>query len=107
MKRTNPYLFTRDGQLDVGQMLLVLLTLYVLVVFVLAGLRVLTVDSAAWAFLGSFVSVAFVAWAARDRAALISKATSPGAIAAGIASAIPNFRTDDERGEHTARDYIV
>jgi hypothetical protein len=41
--------------------------------------------------LGSFTSLAFIAWAARDRAALIANSKTPGEVAAGIAKAAPPF----------------
>lgn len=83
--RDNPLLFKRDGSMDLSQFLLVLLTVWVCVVWVLAGLAVLRVSTAAWAFLGSFTTLAFIAWAARDRAELIANSKAPGEVAAGVA----------------------
>jgi hypothetical protein len=65
--------------------MLLLLVVWVCVVFVLAGLGIFRVSTAAWAVLGSFTTLAFIAWAARDRAELIANSKAPGEVAAGIA----------------------
>jgi hypothetical protein len=41
--------------------------------------------------LGSFTSLAFIAWAAHDRAALIANSKTPGEVAKGIATAKPPY----------------
>jgi len=107
--RDNPLLFRQDGGLDLGQAFLAVIVLWVAVVFVLAGRGVLRYSTAAWAFLGSFTSLSFIAWAARDRAALIASSKTPGEVASGIAEAVPtagNLWTDDETGDPApVRDY--
>ncbi len=97
MSRRNPLFFRQDGGMDLSQFFLLVIVVWVCVVFVLAGLEVLRVTTAAWAFLGSFTTLAFIAWAARDRAELIANSKTPGAVAQGIASAMP-LDTDDGRG---------
>lgn len=94
--RDNPLFFRADGGLDLAQFLLLLIVVWVMVVFTLAGLKVLTISTAAWAFLGSFTSLCFIAWAARDRAELIANSKTPGEIAKGIASAVPDTPADRE-----------
>ena len=99
--RTNPLFFKRDGGMDLSQFILLVICVWVMACFTLAGLTVLKISTAAWAFLGSFTSLAFIAWAARDRAVLIANSKTPGDIAAGIASApYPDMdqheRTDDD-----------
>lgn len=106
--RTNPLFFKSDGGMDLGQVILLSITGYVLAVFVLAGLGVLSITVAAWSFLGSFVVIAFIAWAARDRAELIAKSRAPGDVAQGIAGdRAPgvSIYTADERGDYLDRDY--
>lgn len=95
-ERRHPLFFRKDGGMDLAQFFLLVVVVYVCVIFVLAGLGTLRVSTAAWAFLGSFVSLAFIAWAARDRAELIARSRTPGEIAAGIAST--PLDTDDGRG---------
>lgn len=85
--------------MDLSQFFLLVIVVWVCVVFVLAGLEVLRVTTAAWAFLGSFTTLAFIAWAARDRAELIAKSKLPGEVAEGIGkSAGMALDTDDGRG---------
>lgn len=70
--RTNPLLFRRDGALDLAQVGLgALVGFSCLVVWCDAGSETFTVSLAAYAFLAVVVFVAFVAWAARDRAELL------------------------------------
>jgi hypothetical protein len=94
--RDNPLFFRADGGLDLAQFLLLLIVVWVMAVFTLAGLQHLKVSTAAWAFLGSFTSLCFIAWAARDRAELIANSKTPGEIAKGIASAVPDTPADRE-----------
>ena len=106
--RDNPLIFKTDGGMDLSQLILLTICVWVMVCFTLAGLQVLTVTNGAWAFLGSFTSLAFIAWAARDRAALIANSKTPGEIASGIASvgpeAVGNVFRDDERDPDWDRD---
>ena len=71
--RNNPLFFKRDGGMDLSQFILLSIVVWIIGVFTLAGMEKLKYDTAAWTFLGSFTSLAFIAWAARDRAALIAK----------------------------------
>jgi len=106
--RNNPLFFRKDGAMDLSQFFLLVLVVWVCTVFTLNGFGLLRYTTAAWAFLGSFTSLAFIAWAARDRAELIAKSSVPGEIAKGIASASPepNLWTDDETGDtEPVRDY--
>ena len=97
--RDNPLFFKRDGGMDLSQFILLCIVGWVMVCFTLAGLGVLRVSTAAWAFLGSFTSLSFIAWAARDRAALIAASKTPGEVARGIASAPYPGMDRDERGD--------
>lgn len=97
--RDHPLFFRADGGMDLSQFFLLVLVLWVIVVWTLAGFGHLKVSTAAWAFLGSFTSLCFIAWAARDRAELIANSKTPGEIAKGIAeSPLPDMYRDDERG---------
>jgi hypothetical protein len=95
--RDNPLFFKRDGGMDLSQFILLCIVGWITLVFTLAGFQVLTYSNAAWAFLGSFTSLAFIAWAARDRAALIANSKTPGEVAAGIAKAAPPYPEMDQR----------
>lgn len=96
--RDHPLFFRQDGGMDLSQFFLLVIVVWVCVVFVLAGAGVLHVTTAAWAFLGSFTTLAFIAWAARDRAEMIAKSKTPGDVAHGIAQVI-EMDTDDGRGD--------
>jgi hypothetical protein len=102
-KRANPLFFRQDGGMDLSQFILLVIVGWIVCVFSLAGLQVLAYTTAAWAFLGSFTSLAFIAWAAHDRAALIANSKTPGEVAGGIAKAAPPFPTMD-RDEKAAND---
>ncbi len=104
--RKNPLFFRADGGMDLSQFFLLVLVLWVIVVFTLYGFSVLKIGTAAWAFLGSFTSMCFIAWAARDRAELIANSKTPGEIAKGIASAQPDMYRDDERGDFKQRERV-
>jgi len=106
--RRNPLFFRRDGGMDLSQFFLLLIVGWVVGVFTAAGFGILTYSVAAWGFLGSFTSLAFIAWAARDRAEMIARSKTPGEIASGIATAPaePSLWTDDETGDaDPTRDY--
>jgi hypothetical protein len=75
--RSNPLFFKADGGLSLSQFFLGVLIAWVCVVFTLVGLQRLTYDTAAWAFLGSFVTLFFIAYANHDRAELIAKRREP------------------------------
>lgn len=94
--RDNPLFFRRDGGMDLGQFILLVIVAWVCVVFTLYGLGVLEIAIAAWAFLGSFCGLCFIAWAARERAELIAKSSTPGDIARSIATAVPDTAADRE-----------
>lgn len=71
--RNNPLFFKQDGGLALGQLFLGVLIVWVCALFTLVGLGRLTYDTAAWAFLGTFVTLFFIAYANHDRAELIAK----------------------------------
>jgi hypothetical protein len=87
MPRENPLFFKKDGTMDLWQFLLACLFLWVMILFTLHGLNIMRFGTAAFSFLGSFVVVVSIAWAARDRADLIANARSVGEVARGIAEA--------------------
>lgn len=94
--RDNPLFFRKDGGMDLGQFILLLIVIWVCVVFTLYGLGMLEIAIAAWAFLGSFCGLCFIAWAARERAELIANSSTPGDLARGIALAVPDTAADRE-----------
>ena len=71
--RNNPLFFKQDGGLALGQLFLGVLIVWVCALFTLVGLGRLTYNTAAWAFLGTFVTLFFIAYANHDRAELIAK----------------------------------
>jgi hypothetical protein len=101
--RSNPLFFRQDGGMDLSQFILLVIVAWIVLVFTLAGFQVLAYTTAAWAFLGSFTSLAFIAWAAHDRAALIATSKTPGEVAKGIATAKPPYPGMDA-GEKGADD---
>jgi hypothetical protein len=97
--------FTRDDDLDVLQLLFVLLVLYAMVAFGLAGAGVWKVSTAAWAFLGGAFGTLAIAGTPRWVAELLRRSKMPGELAAGIAQSGTDFdydeRDDDDRaGSH-------
>lgn len=104
--REHPLFFRQDGGMDLSQFVLLVIVLWVVIVFTLAGFEILKVSTAAWAFLGSFTTMCFIAWAARDRAELIAGSKTPGEVAKGIASVQPDLYRDDERGEYRERERV-
>lgn len=106
--RTNPLFFKQDGGLALGQFFLGVLIVWVCVLFTLVGLGRLTYSTSAWAFLGTFVTLFFIAYANHDRAELIAKSKAPADIATGIARGQdqPDLWRDDEMGDlDPNRDY--
>ena len=87
MSRANPLFFRQDGGLDFGPAVWLASALVGLVIFVLTAFRITSVTVAAWAWLGSFISIAAIAGAAEARAFWISRSPTPGAVASGIAQA--------------------
>lgn len=88
MARTNPLLFTKDGELATGQVILIACCLVGMVMFVVDSVSVgVTVSTAAWAWFGSYTTMCFIAGAAVDRARLISASGLPSAVASGISQA--------------------
>jgi hypothetical protein len=108
MDRHNPLLFRKDGSLDFGPALLAVVASLACVLLIADAFGYARVSVAAWAFLGSFCALAFIAGAAAERAYWISQSQTPGAVAKGIAdaSAQPNLWEDDETGDDApTRDY--
>ena len=108
MDRHNPLVFRKDGSLDFGPLLLAVAAAAGLFLLFADAFGVARVSVAAWAFLGSFVSLAFIAGAAAERAFWISQSKTPGEVAQGIATAKtePNLWTDHETGDPSpVRDY--
>ena len=108
MERKNPLLFRSDGSLDFGPLMLAIVAGLACVLLVADAFGMARVTVAAWAFLGTFCSLAFIAGAAAERAYWISQSKAPGEIAGGIAtaSAEPNLWKDNETGDdNPVRDY--
>src|SRR6185312_15147859 len=76
--------FTADGDLDFGWLILVVCCVVGLGAFIASGLHHFDASRWAWAWFGSFTALAFIAGAAISRARLIAKSALPGQIAAGI-----------------------
>jgi hypothetical protein len=108
MERYNPLIFRKDGSLDFGPLLLAIVAAVAVVLLFADSFGAARVSVAAWAFLGSFVGLAFIAGAATERAYWISQSRVPGEVAAGIATASPqpDLWKDNETGDETpTRDY--
>lgn len=114
-KRLNSILWIEhpDGrlELDFGWAILAVCCIVGLGVFTLtaAGAMKPGPSPSAWAWFGSFTTLAFIAGAAISRARLIASSNTPGAVAQGIAAAPawePDMRRDDERGEYTEREEV-
>lgn len=103
MTRNNPLIYRQDGSLDFGPMILAVSCTVSLVMFVLAGFEVAKVTTAAWAFLGGFTGLAFIAGAAAERAYWIAQSKTPGELAQGVATAgATPLDMDDGRDGHEA-----
>ena len=90
--------YTSEGHLDLSWCLAAAALIIGIVAFFGEATGRLKPSPEGWAFLGGFVLALLICGAARDRASILAKATSPGSLAKGIASAVPNLFTDDERG---------
>lgn len=89
MKGKGNLFHTREGDLDFGWVILLACVVVGLVVFVAQSfgwIRGPTV--AAWAWFGSFTTMAFIAGAAVSRARLIAGSKAPGEVAQGIGQAM-------------------
>jgi hypothetical protein len=79
---------TREGDLDFGWVILLACVVVGLVVFVAQSFGWIKGPTvAAWAWFGSFTTMAFIAGAAVSRARLIAGSKAPGEVAQGIATA--------------------
>ena len=88
--RKHPLLFTKDGDLDFGWLILVACVVVGLTVFTLKSFGAIQgPDIAAWSWFGSFTTMSFIAGAAISRARLIAKSDAPGDVAKGIAQSTP------------------
>lgn len=101
MERRNPLFFRTDGALDFGPFLLAVVSAVGVLLLLCDAFGMARVSVAAWAFLGSFCALAFIAGAAAERAYWISQSRTPGDIARGIATATPPHPGMDanERGD--------
>lgn len=94
--RNNPLFFRTDGSLDFGPAILAVACGVGLVMFVLDGFGVADVSTAAYAWLGGFTGLAFIAGAAAERAYWIAQSKTPGELAQGVAQAGPDIELDPE-----------
>lgn len=102
--RANPLFYTKEGDLDFGWAILLVCCIYGLVAFGLDAAGVWRVGVAAWAWFGSFTTLAFIAGAALGRARLIAQSDVPGQVAQGIAAALPDgMRGPTEYDIHDVR----
>lgn len=81
------FLRTKDGDLDLGWMILIVCVVFGCGMFVLEGTGEVAPSTAAWAWFGSFTTLAFINGAAIARARLIAKSDLAANVAAGIANA--------------------
>lgn len=87
MSAKGGFLRTKDGDLDLGWMILVVCVVFGCGMFVLEGMAEVKPSTAAWAWFGSFTTLAFINGAAIARARLIAKSDAMGQVAAGIGNA--------------------
>jgi hypothetical protein len=106
--RHNPLFYTKTGELDTGQFVLLVCCAISLALMVgVSWFNGKEPSIAAWAFFGSFTTMCFIAGAAKDRARLIANSKTPGQVGHAIASAKPAnpalpAKTDDERADSTS-----
>lgn len=85
--RKNSLFYTKSGELDTGQFVLLVCCVVGMGVFVGIALNRLVEPSiAAWSFFGTFTTMCFIAGAAKDRAVLIANSKAMGEVSHGIAS---------------------
>lgn len=80
---------TKEGDLDLGWVILIVCVVFGCAMFVLEATGELKPSTAGWAWFGSFTTLAFIAGATISRARLIAKSDAPGQVASGIAQAKP------------------
>lgn len=103
--RHNPLFYTKTGELDTGQFVLLVCCAVALALMVgVSWFSAKEPSGFAWSFFGSFTTMCFIAGAAKDRARLIANSKTPGQVGYAIASANPALpaNTDDERADSTS-----
>lgn len=75
---------TREGDLDFGWIILIFTCLIGMGCFIMEGVGWMKISTAAWAWFGSYTTLAFIAGAAVSRARLIAKADVSAAHARAI-----------------------
>ena len=86
--RHNPLFYTKTGELDTGQFVLLVCCAVALALMVgVSWFSAKEPSIAAWAFFGSFTTFCFLSGAAKDRAVLIANSRTAGSVSRGIASA--------------------
>lgn len=78
---------TKDGDLDLGYVFLIPFLSLGFVAFICSAVGAWKVSVAMWSFLGSLIASLLICAVPIARARLLAKATLPGEIAQGIASA--------------------
>jgi hypothetical protein len=105
LTRWHQLIFTKDGDLDFGWVILIFCCLAGMGVFVGIAMKKLVEPSiAAWSWFGSFTTLCFIAGTAISRARLIASSGTMGEVSKGIASSAPSAsypslpsHKDDER----------
>jgi hypothetical protein len=83
--RHNPLFYTKTGELDTGQFVLLVCCAVALALMVgVSWFNGKEPSIAAWGFFGSFTTFCFLSGAAKDRAVLIANSKAPGEVAHGI-----------------------
>lgn len=80
-------LFTRSDDLDLLQVFFLLIIIYFMVAFGLAGAKVWSITTAAWATFGSVFATLAIAGTPKWIAELLSRSKLPGEVASGIGQA--------------------
>jgi hypothetical protein len=91
MSKWHQLIFTKDGDLDFGWIILIFCCVVGLSIFVAIafGLAKKEPSTAAWAWFGSFTTMSFISGAAISRARLIANSNAVGDVAKGIAMSAP------------------
>jgi hypothetical protein len=85
--RHNPLFYTKTGELDTGQFVLLVCCAVALALMVgVSWFSAKEPSIAAWAFFGSFTTMCYINGSAKDRARLIANSKEVGDAAHGIAS---------------------
>ena len=87
--RHNPLFYTKTGELDTGQfVLLVCCAVAMALAIGISWFHMKDLSGFCWGFLGSFTTMCFINGATKDRARMIANSKAEGEVARGITSIV-------------------